>query len=144
MWRTDAHAARRAPTVVLNPKTMRVLVIDETGCSPAVERALGAARYAVDVTPSPRRGASSPPRAATTRSCSTSSCRGATGGGGARPAPRRARDAGGDHDRRDDDVGLVRGLDAGADDYVLKPVGDAVLTARLRAAVRRGGAPRAD
>lgn len=45
---------------------------------------------------------------------------------------------------RDDDEDIVRGLDAGADDYLLKPVGNEVLKARLRAAVRRGGAARAE
>ena len=45
---------------------------------------------------------------------------------------------------RDDDEDIVRGLDAGADDYLLKPVANEVLKARLRAAVRRGSAARAD
>ena len=36
----------------------------------------------------------------------------------------------------DDEV--VRGLDAGADDYIEKPVGGSVLLARLRAVIRRG------
>ena len=40
----------------------------------------------------------------------------------------------------DDDEHVVRGLDAGADDYILKPVSNDVLKARIRAAVRRGGA----
>ncbi len=35
---------------------------------------------------------------------------------------------------------LVSGLDAGADDYLVKPVSNAVLRARVRAAIRRGGA----
>lgn len=39
-----------------------------------------------------------------------------------------------------DDV--VRGLDAGADEYVVKPVATAELRARVRALVRRGGARR--
>ena len=39
----------------------------------------------------------------------------------------------------DDDEHVVRGLDAGADDYILKPVSNDVLKARIRAAVRRGG-----
>jgi DNA-binding response OmpR family regulator len=43
---------------------------------------------------------------------------------------------------RDDDEDIVKGLDAGADDYLLKPVSPEVLMARLRAAVRRGGASR--
>jgi DNA-binding response OmpR family regulator len=45
---------------------------------------------------------------------------------------------------RDDDADIVRGLDAGADDYLLKPVANEVLKARLRAAVRRGTATRTD
>jgi DNA-binding response OmpR family regulator len=45
---------------------------------------------------------------------------------------------------RDDDEDIVRGLDAGADDYLLKPVANEVLKARLRAAVRRGGAARTE
>jgi DNA-binding response OmpR family regulator len=40
---------------------------------------------------------------------------------------------------RDDDAHVVRGLDAGADDYIMKPVGTDVLKARVRAAIRRGG-----
>ncbi len=40
---------------------------------------------------------------------------------------------------RDTDEDVVRGLDAGADDYLVKPVSAAVLKARLRAAWRRTG-----
>jgi two-component system, OmpR family, response regulator len=40
---------------------------------------------------------------------------------------------------RDDDEHVVRGLDAGADDYIKKPVTTDVLKARVRAAIRRGG-----
>jgi DNA-binding response OmpR family regulator len=36
------------------------------------------------------------------------------------------------------DVEVVRGLDAGADDYIEKPVSGSVLLARLRAVIRRG------
>ena len=43
---------------------------------------------------------------------------------------------------RDEEADIVRGLDAGADDYLLQPVTAAVLQARVRAAVRRGGATR--
>ena len=39
---------------------------------------------------------------------------------------------------RGGDDEIVRGLDAGADDFVEKPVGGAVLLARLRAVIRRG------
>ncbi|THV37093.1 two-component system response regulator CseB [Glycomyces buryatensis] len=38
---------------------------------------------------------------------------------------------------RDDPVDVVVGLEAGADDYVTKPFDSAVLTARIRAALRR-------
>jgi DNA-binding response OmpR family regulator len=38
-----------------------------------------------------------------------------------------------------EDERVVRGLDAGADDYIKKPVSNDVLKARIRAAVRRGG-----
>jgi len=40
---------------------------------------------------------------------------------------------------RGDDEHVVRGLDAGADDYIFKPVGPEVIKARVRAAIRRGG-----
>lgn len=39
---------------------------------------------------------------------------------------------------------VVRVLDAGADDYISKPVPNEVLAARIRAAVRRGGTPQMD
>ncbi|NYG55616.1 response regulator [Nocardioides perillae] len=48
---------------------------------------------------------------------------------------------------RDDDPSLVAALDAGADDYVVKPFSTAQLEARIRAVLRRSGsgaAPRAD
>ena len=44
---------------------------------------------------------------------------------------------------RDDERGKVAALDAGADDYVTKPVGMAELEARLRVALRRGAGPAA-
>ncbi len=40
---------------------------------------------------------------------------------------------------RDDDLDQVVGLELGADDYVAKPVAPAVLAARVRALLRRGG-----
>ncbi|MFG2349762.1 response regulator transcription factor [Streptomyces phaeochromogenes] len=43
---------------------------------------------------------------------------------------------------RDDEAEIVRGLDAGADDYVVKPFTAAQLDARVRAVLRRGaGSP---
>jgi DNA-binding response OmpR family regulator len=39
---------------------------------------------------------------------------------------------------RDDEAEIVRGLDAGADDYVVKPFTAAQLDARIRAVLRRG------
>lgn len=41
---------------------------------------------------------------------------------------------------RDDEDAIVAVLDAGADDYLVKPVSNAILRARVRAALRRGGA----
>lgn len=38
---------------------------------------------------------------------------------------------------RDDDIDVVAGLEAGADDYVVKPVAGRVLDARIRAVLRR-------
>ncbi|MFC4080422.1 response regulator transcription factor [Amycolatopsis samaneae] len=40
---------------------------------------------------------------------------------------------------RNDDFDVVGGLEAGADDYVVKPVRPRVLDARIRAVLRRGG-----
>ena len=43
---------------------------------------------------------------------------------------------------RDDDAEMVRVLDAGADDYIVKPYSAAQLDARIRAVLRRGTSPR--
>jgi DNA-binding response OmpR family regulator len=45
---------------------------------------------------------------------------------------------------RDDETEMVRGLDAGADDYVVKPFTAAQLEARVRAVLRRGPGRPAD
>ncbi|TDC70027.1 response regulator transcription factor [Actinomadura sp. GC306] len=45
---------------------------------------------------------------------------------------------------RGDDLDIVLGLEAGADDYVVKPVEPRVLDARIRAVLRRTGHARAD
>ena len=42
---------------------------------------------------------------------------------------------------RSDDIDVVAGLEAGADDYVVKPVQPRVLEARIRAVLRAGGGP---
>lgn len=42
----------------------------------------------------------------------------------------------------DDELDEAEGLDSGADDYLTKPFSYAVLLARLRALIRRGGSPR--
>lgn len=41
---------------------------------------------------------------------------------------------------RGDDIDVVGGLEAGADDYMVKPVQPRVLDARIKAVLRRGGA----
>lgn len=45
---------------------------------------------------------------------------------------------------RDDDAAVVAGLELGADDYVVKPFSPRVLTARLRAILRRSRGPRTE
>jgi DNA-binding response OmpR family regulator len=43
-----------------------------------------------------------------------------------------------------DEERIIAGLDAGADDFLIKPISNALLQARVRAALRRGGAIRND
>ncbi|MEZ5095606.1 MAG: response regulator transcription factor [Nocardioides sp.] len=43
---------------------------------------------------------------------------------------------------QDDDPTMVRALDSGADDYIVKPFGTEQVAARIRAVLRRGGAGR--
>jgi DNA-binding response OmpR family regulator len=45
---------------------------------------------------------------------------------------------------RDDEAEIVAVLDAGADDYLVKPFSAAQLDARIRAVLRRGGEPAVD
>ncbi|MCM4076063.1 response regulator transcription factor [Paractinoplanes hotanensis] len=45
---------------------------------------------------------------------------------------------------RDDETEIVRVLDAGADDYLVKPFTAAQLESRIRAVLRRGATPQAD
>ncbi|MFC4062893.1 response regulator transcription factor [Planomonospora corallina] len=45
---------------------------------------------------------------------------------------------------RDDDVDIVVGLEAGADDYVIKPASGEVIEARMRAVLRRTSQPAID
>ncbi|MGW0486085.1 winged helix-turn-helix domain-containing protein [Nonomuraea sp. NPDC003214] len=45
---------------------------------------------------------------------------------------------------RDDDVDIVVGLEAGADDYVIKPASGEVIEARMRAVLRRTSQPSVD
>lgn len=45
---------------------------------------------------------------------------------------------------RDDEIEVIRLLDAGADDYVIKPFTAAQIDARIRAVLRRAGAPESD
>jgi DNA-binding response OmpR family regulator len=45
---------------------------------------------------------------------------------------------------RDDDVDIVVGLEAGADDYVIKPASSEVIEARMRAVLRRTSQPAID
>jgi DNA-binding response OmpR family regulator len=125
---------------------MRVLIIeDDRMLARLVERTLGEAGYDVDVTPSADEGRD---RAlATAYDCVLLDLElpDRSGLEVVRAMRREGRDTpvvimtG-----RDDDQDVVRGLDAGADDYLLKPVSPDVLKARVRAAVRRGGATRTD
>ncbi|MGZ8378531.1 MAG: response regulator transcription factor [Gemmatirosa sp.] len=124
---------------------MRVLIIeDDRVLARLVERALGEAGYAVDVTRSAEEGRD---RAMTSTYDAVLLDLELPDRNGLEVVRSLRREG---HDvpvlimtGRDDDQDIVRGLDAGADDYLLKPVSPEVLKARLRAAVRRGGSARA-
>ncbi len=125
---------------------MRVLIIeDDRMLARLVERTLGEAGYAVDVTRSADEGRDAALASAYDAVLLDLELPDRSGLEVVRTLRREGRDVpvlimtG-----RDDDQDIVRGLDAGADDYLLKPVNPEVLKARLRAAVRRGGASRGD
>lgn len=125
---------------------MRVLIIeDDRMLARLVERTLGEAGYAVDVTTSADEGRDRALGTAYDAVLLDLELPDRSGLEVVRTLRREGRDVpvlimtG-----RDDDQDIVRGLDAGADDYLLKPVSPEVLKARLRAAVRRGGASRTD
>jgi DNA-binding response OmpR family regulator len=123
---------------------MRVLIIeDDRVVARLVERALGEAGYAVDVTRSAEEGTDRAMASTYDAVLLDLELPDRNGLEVVRSLRREGRDVpvlimtG-----RDDDQDIVLGLDAGADDYLLKPVSPEVLKARLRAAVRRGGAAR--
>ena len=125
---------------------MRVLIIeDDRMLARLVERTLGEAGYAVDVTRSADEGRDAALASDYDAVLLDLELPDRSGLEVVRTLRREGRDVpvlimtG-----RDDDQDIVKGLDAGADDYLLKPVNPEVLKARLRAAVRRGGASRAD
>jgi DNA-binding response OmpR family regulator len=125
---------------------MRVLIIeDDRMLARLVERTLGEAGYAVDVTPSADEGRDRALATAYDLVLLDIELPDRSGLEVVRAMRREGCDTpvvimtG-----RDDDQDIVRGLDAGADDYLLKPVSPDVLKARVRAAVRRGGATRTD
>jgi DNA-binding response OmpR family regulator len=125
---------------------MRILVIeDDRMLARIVERMLGEAGYAVDVTRSAEEGR----QLATTIEYDAILLDLELPDRNGIEVVRELRREGRDTPvlimtGRDDDADIVRGLDAGADDYLLKPVGHEVLKARLRAAVRRGGGARTE
>ena len=127
------------------PATRRILVVDD---DPAIRRMLERTLQAEGYDTAHGRRTAEPrwqsrSRGRRTRSCWTSSCPAST----ATPSPAgcatrasavpilllTARDAVADR---------VAGLDAGADDYLVKPFAADELTARLRALLRGGGRPR--
>lgn len=130
----------------LTKSTMRVLIIeDDRMLARLVERTLGEAGYAVDVTRSADEGRDAALAATYDAVLLDLELPDRSGLEVVRTLRREGRDVPvlimtGRHDDQD----IVRGLDAGADDYLLKPVSPEVLKARLRAAVRRGGSTRTD
>jgi DNA-binding response OmpR family regulator len=125
---------------------MRVLIIeDDRMLSRLVERALGEAGYTVEVTPSAEEGRDRALAAEYDAVLLDLELPDRSGLEVVRAMRREGKQTpvlimtG-----RDDDQDIVRGLDAGADDYLLKPVSPEVLKARLRAALRRGAATGTD
>jgi len=118
---------------------MRVLIVEnERKMAAAIRRGLEEENHTVSVAFDGPTGWNSPFSTSSTSSSSTSCCPGWTG----TKVSRRLRAAG--HQApivmltaRDATPDIVRGLDAGADDYLTKPFAFAELLARLRAAARR-------
>ena len=117
----------------------RVLIVDdEPAVRAALDRALRLDGYEIELAADGREALDRLAEAHQTRSCSTCRCRASTGC----EVCRRLRDAG---DRtpvlmltaRDAIDDRVAGLDAGADDYLVKPFALKELKARLRALLRR-------
>ena len=121
---------------------MRVLIVDDDrAVRDALRRALTLAGYEVAAGRGRPAGADAGRRRpCPTRSCSTSACRASTA---SRSAARCAR-AGNRVPilmltARDAVADRIDGLDAGADDYLVKPFDVGELKARLRALLRRAG-----
>ena len=138
----ESHVAGGPPL----ERSMRVLIIeDDRMLARLVERMLGEAGYAVDVTRSADEGRERALAGQYDAILLDLELPDRSGLEVVRALRREGREVpvlimtG-----RDDDEDIVKGLDAGADDYLLKPVSAEVLKARLRAAVRRGGSARVD
>ena len=126
---------------------MKLLVVDDDAkIAGALRRGLTAEGFRSRWPPDGPRACGAPARAATTSSCSTSCCRGATATGSARtsagpatPRPILMLTA------KDGDLDEAEGLDTGADDYLRKPFSFPVLVvprARAAAPLRPGCARR--